>query len=97
MELKQVIQKIGLADTNFETVLFIISKPYPLVILFFGDLFNLVKKLSNSKLKLRKLFLLRHVGVVYSVFSHLNVKMDPLKKRRNAVSAKIRCQCRSTK
>ena len=46
---------------------------YSLVILFFGDLFDLIEKLSNSELKLRQLFLLSDVSVVNGVLTNLNV------------------------
>ncbi len=55
---------------------------YPLIILFLGDLFNLVQELTDSELKLGQLLLLSDVGVVDCVLADLDVQMYSLKSTR---------------
>merc|ERR1719154_555887 len=56
-----------------------LSEPFlsvSLVVLFLGDLLHLIQQLPYSKLKFGKLLLLCHIGIVYSMFSNLYVKVD---------------------
>lgn len=54
---------------------------YSLVVLLLGNLLNLVQKLSHPQLQLGQLFFLSNVGIVYGMFSNLDVQMNPLKSK----------------
>ena len=59
---------------------------YPLVVLFLGDLFDLVEQLADPELQLRQLLFLGDIGVVDGVLAHLDVQVDSLKiKSRKSV------------
>ena len=45
----------------------------PLVVLLFGDLFDLVEKLANAQLQFGQLVALHDLLVVVGVLAHLNV------------------------
>ena len=49
---------------------------HPLVVLFLGDLLDLVEELADAQLQLRQLLVLGQVGVVDGVLPHLDVEVD---------------------
>ena len=50
---------------------------HPLVVLFLGDLLDLVEELADAQLQLRQLLVLGQVGVVDGVLPHGDVQVDP--------------------
>ena len=50
---------------------------HPLVVLFLGDLLDLVQQLPDPELQLGQLFVFGQVGVVNGVLPHRDVQVDP--------------------
>lgn len=51
-------------------------RPYPLIVLFLGDLLDLVEQLADAQLQLGQFLLLCHLGIVDGVLADLNVQVD---------------------
>lgn len=49
---------------------------HPLIVLFLGDLFDLIEQLLYAQLNFGQFFLLCNVGIVDGMFADLNIQMD---------------------
>lgn len=59
----------------------------PLVVLLLLDLVDLLHQLAHSQLQLRQLVFGGDLGIVVGVFAHLDVQVDSLKDRKEAVTS----------